>query len=445
MLIENFSFGNFRSFKDIQSLNMNAADIVSENKEIDKNNVIYSDSFDSLLKSKAIYGANASGKSNIVAAFYTFIIIVLESVKRNDVLLLSESFKLLTSSQDEPTFFQLIFTTNKKKYRYGFEVTRQKVVSEWLFLIEEKDEVVLFIREDNKIDTINKKQFEEGYKLLHVLGEGDENQVYRDNALFLSTLVALGFGKISKLILESFESIIIIQGITEENIFNKAKVLLKDKKAKDYTINLLKYADVGLQDFSLIKVKPREHFRTLINENTNSEFLSFLEQNEGEEIVISSRNMYNENNKIIGKVNFNFENSESEGTKKIFELSPFLYASLTQGTPLIIDEFDARFHPLLTRKIVELFNSAENTNAQLIFITHDTNLLSNQLLRTDQIDFVEKDKFGASHLYTLVELEGVTSSDSFESDYIRGKYGAIPFLGDFNKLIYSTKTISKDA
>ena len=102
---------------------------------------------------------------------------------------------------------------------------------------------------------------------------------------------------------------------------------------------------------------------------------------------------------------------------------------------LIIDEFDSRFHPLLTKKIVELFNSESNKNSQLIFTTHDTNLLSSEILRRDQIDFVEKDKYGASHLYTLVEIKGVRNNASFEKDYIQGKYGAIPFLGNFSSLL----------
>ncbi len=445
MLIENFSFGNFRSFKDIQSLNMNAADIVSENEEVDKNNVIHSNSFDSLLKSKAIYGANASGKSNIVKAFFVFVAIVKNSVKNDRILLLSENFKLSTLSKDEPTFFQLIFIINNKSYRYGFEIMKQEVISEWLFVIEKGEETTSFIREKQEIIALDKINFEEGYKLLNVLGEGQENQVYRNNALFLSTLVALGFGKISKLLVETISSFIIVEGVAEEDAFYRAKNLLKDKTIKEYTTELLKNADIGLQNLSLIKIKPIDQLNGLTNENLDSNFISFVEENEGRELVLSSRKLYDQNDKVVETINFNFETSESEGTKKIFELSPLIYLSIKKGIPLIINEFDARFHPLLTKKIVELFNSTENNAAQLIFVTHDTNLLSNQLLRTDQIDFVEKDKFGASHLYTLVELEGVTGSDSFESDYIRGKYGAIPFLGDFNKLIYSTKTVSKDA
>jgi uncharacterized protein len=132
---------------------------------------------------------------------------------------------------------------------------------------------------------------------------------------------------------------------------------------------------------------------------------------------------------------FSFGMQESEGTKKMFELSPFIYRSIKEGTPLFIDEFDSRFHPLLTKKIVEIYNAVENKKAQLIFTTHDTNLLSSDILRRDQIDFVEKDKYGASHLHTLVEIKGVRNDASFEKDYIQGKYGAIPFLGDFTTLI----------
>jgi hypothetical protein len=151
-------------------------------------------------------------------------------------------------------------------------------------------------------------------------------------------------------------------------------------------------------------------------------------------IIISNRTRYDENLKAVGSSEFAFAAQESEGTRKMFELSPFIYAALKQGTPLVIDEFDARFHPLLTKKIVELFNSEGNKKSQLIFTTHDTNLLSADLLRRDQIDFVEKDRYGASHLYTLVEIKGVRNDASFEKDYIQGKYGAIPFLGDFSSL-----------
>ncbi|HEY9822493.1 MAG TPA: AAA family ATPase, partial [Candidatus Sericytochromatia bacterium] len=106
----------------------------------------------------------------------------------------------------------------------------------------------------------------------------------------------------------------------------------------------------------------------------------------------------------------------------------------------IIDEFDARIHPLISRAIVELFNSNETNpnNAQLIFMTHDTNLLSNKLFRRDQIWFTEKNRYGATDLYSLAEYKVPVRNDaSFESDYIKGRYGAIPYIGNLNHLIDS--------
>ena len=110
--------------------------------------------------------------------------------------------------------------------------------------------------------------------------------------------------------------------------------------------------------------------------------------------------------------------------------------TLQAGTVLIIDELDARLHPLLTQAIVKLFNSITNSkNAQLIIVTHDVSLLTNQLFRRDQIWFTEKNQYGATDLYSLSSLLGVRKTASFGKDYILGKYGAIPFIGD-TKLLY---------
>ncbi|MBK7410268.1 MAG: ATP-binding protein [Saprospirales bacterium] len=120
--------------------------------------------------------------------------------------------------------------------------------------------------------------------------------------------------------------------------------------------------------------------------------------------------------------------AEAEGTKKLFHLSPLLFSVLKKGSILFIDELDARMHPKLTRKVVELFHSETTNpnNAQLIFVTHDSNLLDAHLLRRDQISFAKKDKQGATELYSLVEYKGVRNDASYEKDYLLGKYEAIP-------------------
>jgi uncharacterized protein len=425
-MIEEFSFGNFCSFKDVQTLKMSAAKIRSKNSELDKINIFLINKDLSLLKAKSIYGANASGKSNIIKALVAFLKIINESAKDDRVLNLIDSFQLSTETDNEPTFFQLIFRIGETRYRYGFEADDKSIKSEWLFSNPGVREQALFIRENNKIVDLNKKHFEDGVMYEKIFKESND-QIFTDTSLFLTHLSSTGFGKISKLILKKISSISIISGLGHRGMQAFAGELLKDSVKKKFILNFLKKADLGIDDLNTVEL-------------TNGHLLNSIDDELEEEskiskIIISSRTKYNSKLKPEGINEFSFLHQESEGTKKMFELSPFIYNSLKEGTPLIIDEFDSRFHPLITKKIVELFNSKENKTAQLIFTTYDTNLLSSDLLRRDQIDFVEKDKYGASHLYTLAEIKGVRNDASFEKDYIQGKYGAIPFLGNFKSLV----------
>lgn len=413
-MIEEFSFGNFWSFKDIQTLNLTAANIKSKNLKIDIDNLIPVNDKVSLLKSKAIYGANASGKSNVIKALNTFIEIIKNSASNDKVLGEIIPFLLAKDSEKEPTFFQIIFRINNIRYRYGFEATDKVILSEWLFSTPNIREQALFIREGKKIIELNETHFSEGAKLKTLFdNEEGDNELFRENSLFLTSVASFGFGKKSKEIIDELYGILVDDA--DYRIFEGEKGafyltgILKDKKIKTFINKFLNFADTGIKDIELV---------------------SFANSNKKDNLLFSVRKGLNgERDKL-----FNFDKQESEGTKKMLRLSIIAYACLTLEKILFIDEFDAKFHPLLTKKIVELFNSTENKNAQLVFITHDTNLLSADLLRRDQIDFVEKDKFGASHLYSLVQFKGIRNNASFEKDYIQGKYGAIPFLGDFKQL-----------
>ena len=426
MVIQEFSFGNFRSFKDIQTLNLASAKIKSKHEAIDENNLISDSRYKdvSFLKSKAIYGANASGKSNVVKAFVAFIRIIKQSVKDEKILNLIEPFRLSTETENAPSFFQLIFWIDNTRYRYGFELDEKRIYAEWLYAKPGERELPFFIRDNQEIIEIDKTNFSEGSKLVSLFDENvNENEIFRENSLFLSSISSLGFGKLSKELVENIASIFVINGLGDKGLYSYAGDALNDVIRKKYIVNLLKYGDTGIEDVDTFDV-PSE------SENKND-----TKDDKKRKIVVSTKKKYNENLEIKGEEPFPFSMMESEGTLKLFELSPFIYEALKENRPLIIDEFDARFHPLLTKKIIELFNSKQNLSAQIIFITHDTNLLSADFLRRDQIEFVEKDKYGASHLYSLVEFKGIRNTDSFEKDYINGKYGAIPFLGDFNKLL----------
>ena len=433
MIIQEFSFGNFKSFKDIQTLNLASAKIKSKYKLIDENNLIKNEKYKnvSFLKSKAIYGANASGKSNIIKAFVTFIRVIKQSVKDEDVLNLVEPFRLSTETENEPSFFQLIFWVNDIRYRYGFELDDKNIYAEWLYAKPNERELPYFIRENQDIIEIDKTNFIEGNKLVSLFDDSiSENEIFRNNSLFLSTISSLGFGKLSKELIDSITSIFVINGLGHSGLYSYAGSSLKDSKRKKYIIDFLRYGDTGIEDIDTFDV-PSDDATTDSDKETKSD----SEEEKKRKLIISTRKKYNKNLEFQEDEPFSFRMMESEGTLKLFELSPIVFEALKENRPLIIDEFDARFHPLLTKKIIELFNSKQNSNSQLIFITHDTNLLSADLLRRDQIEFIEKDKYGASHLYSLVQFKGIRNTASFEKDYINGKYGAIPFLGDFSKLL----------
>jgi AAA15 family ATPase/GTPase len=435
MILQEFSFGNFRSFKEINTLNLSASKAKSKYESIDESNVIVGDNIESIsfLKSKAIYGANASGKSNVVKAFVTFLKIIRNSVKDDNVLNMIDSFRLSTETEDEPSFFQIIFWDSGVKYRYGFELNDEIIIAEWLYGKKGDREQCYFIRDGQEIIELDKTNFNEGEKLKTLMfdeNDSEESEVFRDNSLFLSTLASFGFAKLSKKLTDTIGSITVISGLGNLGMYAHAGESLTNEEKKKYILDILKYGDIGIEDLSVIEIAPND-----LPSDLDKDLQSNFDDISKKKLLLSSRKKYGKNNEFIENEHFSFNIHESEGTQKLFELSPFIYQALKEKKTIIIDEFDARFHPLLTRKIVELFNSKENKGAQLIFVTHDTNLLSSDLLRRDQIEFVEKDKYGASHLYSLVQFKGIRNNASFEKDYIQGKYGAIPFLGNFGKIL----------
>lgn len=416
-MIIDFSVENFRSIKEMQTLSMSAASIVSKYKEIDKINVFKHSDKLSILKSKAIYGANASGKSNLIKALVTFIAVAINSVKDDKILNSKiEKFGLSTETENKASYFQLSFLLNKIYYRYGFEATNDEIKAEWLFGSPGKKEVPFFTREGKNI-IVNENQFKEGSKVRDLYNQ-PENDIARSNSLFITAVKSFS-GRIARDIIDYFSSLIVISGLSDFQLYVNAENAVGDEGRRVKITELLKIADIGIDDISRVEYR------------TNKE----QSQTDKNFIVITKHKKFDKNLKEVDSKNFFLLIDESEGSKKMFEISPFILDALNGNRVLVIDEFDARFHPLLTRRIVELFNSSSNNGSQFIFATHDTNLLNAKTLRRDQICFVEKDKYGASHFYSLVDFKGVRNDSSFEKDYISGKYGAIPFLGDFNSII----------
>jgi len=436
MLIE-FSVGNFKSFKEEVTLSMVASRLTSQNKELDANTVFPINDDTSLLTSAAVYGANASGKSNLVAAMRFMREFVLSSSKDTQTgePIPVEVYALNPETQSQPASFEMVFIAEGTQYRYGFEVTPERVEREWLYHIPKTREVRLFEREQNVIK-LAKESFGEGYGL--------ESKT-RANALFLSVLAQFN-SSTANIILDWYRSLSIISGLYDQQArIHTFKLLSVDGSESDI-VSFIQSLDVGING---IEISLNEYDKSTIaallklsitpdgqKHMVNEEMLDQLRKSFAPFSVRTQHKAYTADGHEVAPISFILDQQESEGTKKIFSLAGQIIVNLQLGIPLIIDEFDARLHPLITREIIRLFNSKETNpkHAQLIFMTHDTNLLDKDFLRRDQIWFTEKDRYGASHLYSLAEFK-VRNDASYGKDYIQGKYGAIPFLGDLRRVV----------
>jgi uncharacterized protein len=434
MLLE-FNVGNFRSFKDRTTFSMVAASLSSQDKELDEHNVIVVDDELSLLKSAAIYGANGSGKSNLAAAFRVMRRIILNSSKETQVgePIKVENFKLSDETASKPSFFEIIFMLDSTKYRYGFEVDPNKVHAEWLFHVPSTKEAKLFERKGGTITS--SKKFREAKGL---------DDKTRDNALFLSVLAQFN-GKVATSISTWFQrSLNIITGLSDRGYRFYTLRCLQEKKYSEEILNFIKELDLGFEDIA-VEMKSIEADEE--DEEDNSQDVlddvpkplrTILARELMERVgaVKTLHRIFDKQGKPASVAQFDIDSNESEGTKKLIFLAGPLMDTLKNGKVLFIDEFDARLHPLITHEIIRLFNSKTTNprNSQLIFVTHDTNLLSKKLFRRDQIWFAEKDRVGATHLHSLVEYK-VRNDASFEKDYVKGKYGAIPFIGGLGQVV----------
>ncbi|MFM7884504.1 MAG: AAA family ATPase [Microcystis panniformis] len=413
MLIE-FSVGNYRSFKDVVTLSMVAADEAADNDELDKNNVFKVNQNFSLLKSAAIYGANASGKSNLILALYFMQSFVINSSKLQitDKIDL-EKFRLSSETEDKPSFFKIVFYLDNKTYEYSFEVTQERVISEGLSCTPKTRKTNIFSREKDKIK----------YSKSLMKGK-DVKDLTKKNTLFLSIAAQFNDPLAGKILLW-FSRLKIISGSQLENLRHLSiDYLSREQNLKNEIVSLIKKLDLSIKDMSIeVGRKPLDNFHKDIPDTVYNSIETYHEK-------------YDLEGKVIGLESFQLNKHESRGTQKLFALLAPILSVLKASEVLIIDELDSLLHPLMAIAIIGLFNSQQTNpkNAQLIFATHDVNLLSNQLFRRDQIWFTEKNRQEATDLYSLVEFD-IDNNASFEQDYIQGRYGAIPFIGDLSKVI----------
>lgn len=404
-MIVKFTVGNFLSFKDKKTISFEATSI----KELPENVIKHGGK--KLLRSIVVYGANSSGKSNLIKAMDRMKNLLQNSVKLNPEDKLDYSpFLLSTETEGQPTFFELEFFIEKDLYRYGFEYNETEIVSEWLFKTEKKKENLLFIREDTEI-----------LEVAECLKIDTSKIKLNENRLYLSLIAQLGieeaiditrFFENNKLFLSGLGHKFLAEKLVEKNLYG-------DELLKSYMKDLIFHPlKLGFKDYVI-----------------ESDFINNKEVKK----IKTIHNRYNKKREIVDTVSFDCENQESEGTKKIIDLAAPIIVTLMaiKNATLFIDEFDSKLHPILTQEIIKLFNNSKTNlyNSQLLFATHDTNLLSSELFRRDQIWFTEKDDVEQTDLYCLADMKlpdgsKVRNDSNLEKNYIRGRYGAIPYISN---------------
>jgi len=416
-MIIQFTLGNYRSFHELQSLNFRPTGLVSENKNVDKCNIAGRDD-DSLLKIIGVYGPNGSGKSNLIKGLSFFKQMVASSLTSENLLRHEHNhFKLAASPLDQYGYFQIIILLKKKKYRYGFTLDEKgNIQSEWLFGPADKNETYYFTRKKSKIE-INTDRFKEAAQLPY------ENSL-RSDTLFL-TFCSSYAGDISSAIKDYLTDQVIIEGsnmITPLLSFMSTGRTMTDKlveRGQKHTVLKwmsdagLLFTDVELQDVEYNKRK----------------FGNF---------VMLSKNIYNSKGEVTGQATMNLDTDESEGTKKFYSYIGGLHRVFTKGGLFVSDEIDSNFHPSLLRMVIKLFQdkTINTANAQLLFTSHDVNLMDPNVMRRDQFYFTEKNTVDETSLYSLADLKGIRNNADFARQYLAGFYGALPKLGSFLENTY---------
>lgn len=425
-----FTVKNYKTFKDKATLSLVASNY--DKKTLEAENIYSDEVFNKrILKSAVVYGANASGKSTLVNAIAFMRLFVLRSAGRQQGDSIEvDPFRLNVTTENEPSEFEVIFSFDHILYRYGFEATQEEVISEWLYYKPKTKEVELFYRDGDQID-FHESLFSKG-KMVATQG------LVRKNALLVS--VSAQFNEEQAIaVINWFRNLRVISNVRE--YFSQRFTINRTKTPADKQkiITLLKDADFGIQDIE-IEMMNEDNVPSHYPPSLRNKLIAEIKEGNMERVndILLSHRKYGRDNEFVHNVPFSLDKDESSGTQKYFNLLGPILDVLENGQVLIVDELDAQLHPNLLCRIISLFHSTEmnHNNAQLIFNTHDTNLLDSGLFRRDQIWFTDKDKYGAAKLYSLADFssEEVRKNEAFEKNYIKGKYGAVPYFGSMDIL-----------
>ena len=408
-----FKVRNYTSFKEESILDMRATSYVQH-----PSHVIHVDDRLSLLKTTALYGANASGKSNLISAMFFFEqYIFSQFINKNGnedfeteeagIKMKLEPFSL-SDSVNEASEFDIIFLHHGKQIQYGFECTSKEVLNEWLFINDKK----AFERNGTELSFGSKYQKMLGaYKKLpaerlyiavleYFLDEEAKEEVLGDFISFFSK----EYNVYSEILFEST-----VKGLA--GMIGLSRKLVRNQSYRKKVEQYLRLIDVGIKRLDV-------QTETIFDERTGKK--------KREKVVRTVHDIYDKDGNPVGEKLFSLR-QESTGTLRFLAYIQNIIEMISNGGVFIVDEMSARLHPLLTKLIVDIFCSEQNEKAQLIFTTHDISLLNNDQFRRDEVVFVDKNERGESSLYALSDLK-VREDATFSKDYLQGKYGAIPIF-----------------
>ena len=424
-MLMDFSLAGFRSFNEEQFVSLEATRI----REYSDNVVEPPGREERLLKSLVIYGANSSGKSNLIRGMGMMRHLLFSNFQQKSTDPLPyDPYLLSPNGETKPTRFEIrILTRQNRVYRYGFSYERTHITEEWLF-DETQGETPLFVRVDDGIDV--RTDFPEGMDL---------EERTRDNALFLSVVNQFN-GPISNEIIEWFTEFGVLDGIGHSEYRAMTFEMLDDAEGLEQLTKFYQSLDLG---FERVEVDRTPFDLKRLPFEIPDEVKIQIQSDLDGKTMLSLNSVHvvkDENEVAVREQSFHVRSQESSGTNKLIDLSGPIFDALKNGGVLVVDELDAKLHPHLTLAILRLFRLPQtNPNrAQLIFATHDSHLLTRGELRRDQILFTENYPGSGTVVYPLVEFKvgGTTirKDRSFEKDYLKGRYGGIPILKELPEL-----------
>lgn len=448
-MIISFSIENYRSFADEETFNLVACKRFAEGD--DCHTVPIPSSNERVLRTAVIYGANGSGKSNFCRALSFLKNLALSGRPRSSGT--GRDFFRFSEEPGKPTSFDLQFIVNDNVYRFGVKLDDQRVLEEWLVRVDGGREKELYERITDSdgnvvIEAKGLKTVNEKLKALATIG-GPQNQTFL--ATIRATLDPHDYGKDLGFIFEWFEKTLTLIR-PDEPFLPLGQLLTQDQEFLKFAGEFLRAASTGVNNLITIKKELTEdELRGLlpekilskVTEEMREDRTAVVQLDEGKEVLVEQAG---ENHYYLLTIQAAHEHQqgrkaslelseESDGTRRLLHLIPALYHLKTRGGVYVIDEIDRSMHPMLTWKFLDFFlNHCGGEHRQLVVTTHESNLLDLALLRRDEIWFSEKDKRGATRLYSLADFK-VRTDLAVRKHYMQGRFGAVPFLGKLDELL----------